>query len=240
MSACGLRPPSRCCASTACNRTRAAHRLWPFPRSERSGLLVFILDVAIAAYAAVGLRRTGAPCHHLAAGIDAVDTLSLCPPHVSGRTFTFPRRDRVQALRQSSLKEARGRRECRVFRCTRSLVCIARSTQAIHHRYEPNTGIPCAMVLTGSFVLSPVRPALLSPSPEDRHDLPTWHLPMGRRDHTTLPSASTSHALRHVRVHRIPSRVSWRSRAAPHWDGTARIIPLIWGWCQALFLKFVN
>src|SRR5579871_4693221 len=36
-----------------------------------------------------------------------------------------------------------------------------------HYRLSQNTGIPCAMVLTGSCVLAPVRPAFVSPSPAE-------------------------------------------------------------------------
>jgi hypothetical protein len=75
-----------------------------------------------------------------------------------------------------------------------------------------STGIPCAMVLTGSFVHSPVSVTFWSPSPVDRlHRLSTSP---GHQDQTPLPSAFVPHAMRHIRVHRIPSRVSWRSQAA--------------------------
>ena len=40
--------------------------------------------------------------------------------------------------------------------CTRSRACSVESTRVSHHRYTASTGIPCAMVLTGSFALSPV------------------------------------------------------------------------------------
>jgi hypothetical protein len=42
-------------------------------------------------------------------------------------------------------------------RCTRSLVCsVLVAHECSHHRYPGTPGIPCAMVLTVSFVLSPV------------------------------------------------------------------------------------
>ena len=41
-------------------------------------------------------------------------------------------------------------------RCTRSRVCVKKSTRVSNHRYTASAGIPCAMVLTVSFVLSPV------------------------------------------------------------------------------------
>jgi len=39
-----------------------------------------------------------------------------------------------------------------------------KSTQVSHHRYVASSDIPCAMVLTRSFVVSPENRALLSPS----------------------------------------------------------------------------
>jgi|HubBroStandDraft_5_1064220.scaffolds.fasta_scaffold699113_2 hypothetical protein len=41
-------------------------------------------------------------------------------------------------------------------RCTRSLARSEESTRVSHHRYVASSDIPCAMVLTVSFVLSPV------------------------------------------------------------------------------------
>ena len=41
-------------------------------------------------------------------------------------------------------------------RCTRSLVCKGRKHTSSHHRFTGTPGLPCAMVLTVSFALSPV------------------------------------------------------------------------------------
>src|SRR5947208_1071436 len=41
-------------------------------------------------------------------------------------------------------------------RCTRGRVCSKKSTRVSNHRYTASTGIPCTMVLTVSFVISPV------------------------------------------------------------------------------------
>jgi len=41
-------------------------------------------------------------------------------------------------------------------RCARSLVCSVESTRVSHHGHTGSPGIPYAMVLTVSFVLSPV------------------------------------------------------------------------------------
>jgi hypothetical protein len=41
--------------------------------------------------------------------------------------------------------------------CTRSLACESdKAHERSHHRYPGTPGIPCAMVLTAYFVLSPV------------------------------------------------------------------------------------
>jgi hypothetical protein len=74
------------------------------------------------------------------------------------------------------------------------------------------------MVLTVSFVISPVIGLCLSPSPaKTSADL----TPASRRqDHTTSPSASRAVRQRRIRVHRIPSRVC-DDRERPS-DGTRR------------------
>ena len=73
-------------------------------------------------------------------------------------------------------------------RCTRSLVCNVESTRVSHHRHTASNGIPCAMVLTVFFVLSPVTGLSCH-----RHfaDTPRNLAPAsGRQDHTTSPSAN--------------------------------------------------
>jgi hypothetical protein len=92
-----------------------------------------------------------------------------------------------------------------------------------------STGIPCAMVLTVSFELSPVtmlgchrrssdslRPATLAPASE-------------RQDHTTSPSACATFVSRAIRVHRIPApRVVTIGRNVPlHRGGMAESIVVI-------------
>jgi hypothetical protein len=73
--------------------------------------------------------------------------------------------------------------------CTRSLACESdKAHEHSHHRFTETSGLPCAIVLTAYFVLSPVtglfchrrsriQPATLTPA-------------SGRQDHTTSPSAS--------------------------------------------------
>jgi hypothetical protein len=85
--------------------------------------------------------------------------------------------------------------------CTRSLVCKGRKHTSSHH----NPAFPHPMVLTVSFVLSPVIGLFLSPSPANYSaDL----TPASRRqDHTTSPSAKAPFVNGTISVRRIPPRV---------------------------------
>ncbi len=53
----------------------------------------------------------------------------------------------------SIMKRAQGMPDAR---CTRGRVCNKKNTRVSNHRYTASTGIPCTMVLTVSFVISPV------------------------------------------------------------------------------------
>ena len=76
-------------------------------------------------------------------------------------------------------------------RCTRGRVCNKESTRVSNHRYTASTGIPCTMVLTVSFVISPVTGLFCH-----RHFagiIPRTLAPAsGRQDHTTSPSAASA------------------------------------------------
>src|SRR5665213_4612938 len=70
---------------------------------------------------------------------------------------------RARVLHEFSRPEYRGRRECRMPDSTRG-PCAEGSKHTVVTTGSPESpGIPCAMVLTGSFVLSPVI-GLLPPS----------------------------------------------------------------------------
>src|SRR6202171_2382410 len=76
-------------------------------------------------------------------------------------------------------------------RCTRSLVCsVLVAHECSHHRSTGTPGLPCAMVLTACFVLSPVTGLSCHrhPAENPRNLTPA----SGRQDHTTSPSASAS------------------------------------------------
>ena len=92
-------------------------------------------------------------------------------------------------------------------RCTRSLVCeIKKHTSVVTTGSPETSGLPCAMVLTASFVLSPVTGLFCH---RRWRILPRNLTPAsGRQDHTTSPSALVSLVKRHLRVHRIPPQRS--------------------------------
>jgi hypothetical protein len=76
-------------------------------------------------------------------------------------------------------------------RCTRSLVCKMKNTRVSHHRFTGVPGIPCAMVLTVSFVLFLVTGLSCHHHPCDAARIITSLTPAsGRQNHTTSPSAS--------------------------------------------------
>src|SRR5882724_10348348 len=84
----------------------------------------------------------------------------------------------------------RGRRECRGCSRTRSLACeMKKHTSVVTTRTAVSPGIPYAMVLTGSFALSPVIGLVCH---RHRRKLVFANLtPASRRqDHTTSPSAT--------------------------------------------------
>ncbi len=57
--------------------------------------------------------------------------------------------------KRAALEIRRGRRECRM-RVAPEAACAAKSTRVSNQGYTATAGIPCTMVLTVSFVLSPV------------------------------------------------------------------------------------
>jgi hypothetical protein len=107
---------------------------------------------------------------------------------------------RVMPVLCPSLKK-RGRRESRVSDAPAAPRAKVESTWVGTTGSPVQTGFPCAMVLTASFVLPGDR-ALLPPSPRRLtaslarlgRDLPPQDLTpaSGRQDHTTSPSATTS------------------------------------------------
>ena len=89
-------------------------------------------------------------------------------------------------------------------RCARSLACKIKKHTSIVTTVTPDSpGIPYAMVLTVSFVISPVI-GLLSPS--SRVLDAKLDAGIEASDHTTSPSASVLFVSSTIGVHRIPPR----------------------------------
>ena len=90
------------------------------------------------------------------------DVSGILDAHIGGQDSggydaAFPRRDHARGLRDITRLERRGRRECRVLCCTRSLAWDGRNHTSVVTTGEAATNdTPCAMVLTLMFALSPV------------------------------------------------------------------------------------
>jgi hypothetical protein len=89
-------------------------------------------------------------------------------------------------------------------RCARSLACkIKKHTSIVTTVTPERPGIPYAMVLTVSFVLSLVT-GLVATIACGNVISANLTPASGRQDHTTSPSASARFVKRAARVHRIP------------------------------------
>jgi hypothetical protein len=153
-------------------------------------------------------------------------------------SFALAGDNRPEVMQFVSLRNQRAR-GMPGAQCTRSLVCAIGSevcTPVFTAEAPEPSGIPHAMVLTVSFVLSPVTSSFLPPSPLGLNGIssPGWaddasarlDISNGCQDHTTSPYASapfvcvmchrsrvfTRPAIhpsrRRCRVHRIPPHVS--------------------------------
>jgi hypothetical protein len=164
----------------------------------------------------------------------------------------FSRRHASEVWPNFCPSDNRGRRESRVLDApAASRAKLSEAHERSHHRITGTPGLPCAMVLTVSFVLSPVIGLVchrrlriggefgpVGPALASANLTPA----SGRQDHTTSPSATcvvrlragrpltspirtrpaTPFARRRCRVHRIPPRVR-DDREPPLWgrDGQA-------------------
>ena len=117
-------------------------------------------------------------------------------------------------------------------RCARSLACSVENTRVSHHghtgitRHSPRNGF------NGFLRVLPGDRAFLPPSPADHSANLTPA--SGRQDHTTSPSASqarSSFAPLASTASR-PAFVTIAKRPSV-WDGTAGVLKLIWGNCEA-------
>jgi hypothetical protein len=118
------------------------------------------------------------------------------------RTFAFSRREAPEFYKILRLEKQRAQGKPGA-RCTRSLVRKVESTRVSHHRFTGTPGLPCAMVLTGYFALSPVIGLVCHR--RSRELLLENLTPASRRqDHTTSPSAFGAVVCSAISVHRIP------------------------------------
>ena len=118
------------------------------------------------------------------------DSIFKEPVRVLRHAPTFPRREMPEFFKRTTLEitEGAGNAGCALHPRPR---VQQKSTRVSNHRYTASTGIPCTMVLTVSFVISPVTGLFCH-----RHFagiIPRTLAPAsGRQDHTTSPSASAS------------------------------------------------
>jgi hypothetical protein len=93
-------------------------------------------------------------------------------------------------------------------RCTRGLACIVHREHAHEHTGSAENIRPSLRNgFTAYIVLSLVRRALLPPSPARSFGSHELDASVGRRNHTTSPSAKTALVSRSFRVHRISTHV---------------------------------
>ena len=143
----------------------------------------------------------------------------ICATHwlatTKKRTFTFSRHYVPEVCISLAPLENRGRRESRVHAAP--AVSCAMCTGSAHTSIQVqrrHPGLPCAMVYGLYRALLGGR-AFLPPSPLRNLFLKNLTPASRCQNHTTSPPASRAVRHRHISVHRIPPRVSGRSRAAP-------------------------
>src|SRR3954452_5506033 len=146
----------------------------------------------------------------------------MCRKQPITHTSTIPRRENARAL-PTTTPEKRGRRECRV----RAAPAVSRAKNKKAHEVvttgsPEQPGIPRAMVLTVSFVISPViglcchrRLAnMADPRPVGPTSPPQNLTPASRRqDHTTSPSAAPSFVCALLIAHGLDPALRSRLRA---------------------------
>jgi hypothetical protein len=145
--------------------------------------------------------------------------------------------------KQSSLGN-RGRRECRMLSRTRSLACKTKKHTSKFTTGTPKrSGIPCAMVLTVSFALSPETGlSCLRHWRDVKTSSPTWHQ---RRDaRTTRLRRPLSVAFVFSREkrppHPVPNVRDGRETPLFKERRMARSLPVIWVGDQSRRLRQIN
>jgi len=142
-------------------------------------------------------RRRGPSCYRTLA-------FQIAAPRAK-HTFAISRHDAPELC--NSLSPNRRAQGMPGAHCARSLVCRMKKHTSIVTTVTPGSpGIPRAMVLTVSFVLSPATGLVCRRRPQDHH-LTSLTPASGRHDHTTSPSARSALVRCATCVHRIPPRV---------------------------------
>ena len=112
--------------------------------------------------------------------------------------------------------KVRGRRECRALGAPAALRAKVESTQASHHGHTGSPGIPRAMVLTASFVVSPESRACCLRHRPRCESIAACLIPAsGYQDATTSPSATRAFVSCACCVHRISCPTFCDDRETP-------------------------
>jgi hypothetical protein len=126
-----------------------------------------------------------------------------------------------------------GRRECRVHRPhPQPRMRMKKHTSVVTTGTPKQSGIPCTMVLTVSFVVSP-ETGLCCLRRRHKSIFADLTPASGHQDATTSPSASMHLVFAHRRVHRIPHPTFVTIAKRPSCEcGMERTMLLIWGIAQ--------
>src|SRR5438876_11719074 len=130
--------------------------------------------------------------------------------HTCDHAFAVSRHEMPELFKQTTLEitEGAGNAGCALHPRPR---VQQKNTRVSNHRYTASTGIPCTMVLTVSFVISPVTGLFCH-----RHFagiIPRTLAPAsGRQDHTTSPSAEALLVRAMIALQRLASIASRAQR----------------------------
>src|ERR1700726_1543100 len=158
------------------------------------------------------------------------------PGSSPGMTSSFPRRFAPEPCMPLSF-ENRGRRDAGARRA-RSLACkIKKHTSVVATGPPVSPSIPCAMVLTAYFALSPGTGLSCPRYPQEALLLENLTPASGRQDHTTSPSAPAPLVLRHHPhpSHPAPTSVTTRTPLLSRRDSASRKFDLPDGESEIFF-----
>jgi hypothetical protein len=145
---------------------------------------------------------------------------------------------RSQEGRRRPSREGAGKTGCALH--PRSHVQrVAKKTHMSIQVQRKHSGLPCAMVLTACFVLSPARPCLfVTVAPQKRELLKNLMPGIGASGPHDLTVRLTRHSSKAHPRPPLPAPTSVTMANVPSSrDGMTRNKQLIWVWSQGLFLK---